>query len=133
MTATAFRYGLGLTLGVLLAAAGAAQTPPTQKAGVPPKIEATAHRISGPFTHENLTVFLIHGEDRIKNKDFLTLQEALKKKKVVVHETQQVNELAIENVSKTEEVFVQAGDIVKGGQQGFARCRGVGRQARAHA
>jgi hypothetical protein len=28
-----------------------------------------------------------------------------------------VNELAIENVSNSEEVFVQAGDIVKGGQQ----------------
>jgi hypothetical protein len=46
----------------------------------------------------------------------LTLQEALTRKKVVVHETKDVNKLAIENVG-AEEVYVQAGDIVKGGQQ----------------
>ncbi len=37
-------------------------------------------------------------------------------KKVVVYETKTVNELAIENVSN-EDIYVQAGDIVKGGQQ----------------
>jgi hypothetical protein len=116
MSATAFPFRLSVTLGALLAATAAAQTPLTEKSSVPTKTEAATRRISGPFTHENLTVFLIHGEDRIKNRDLLTLQEALKKKKVIVHETQQVNELAIENVSQ-QEVFVQAGDIVKGGRQ----------------
>ena len=38
-------------------------------------------------------------------------------KLVIVHETSDVNELAIENVSELEEIFVQSGDIVKGGQQ----------------
>ncbi len=42
---------------------------------------------------------------------------AMARKVVIVHETQEVNELAVENVSRTEEVFIQAGDIVKGGQQ----------------
>jgi hypothetical protein len=37
-------------------------------------------------------------------------------KKVVVYETKSVNELAIENVSD-DDIYVQAGDIVKGGQQ----------------
>jgi hypothetical protein len=74
------------------------------------------YRFSGPFTHDNLTLFLIHGEDQLKNRDLLTLDEALEQKKVIVHETKNVGELAIENVS-TEQVFIQAGDIVKGGQQ----------------
>ena len=78
---------------------------------------AAGYVLSGPYTHENLTVFLIHGADSSPGKQFLTLQEAMDRKVVVVHETQEVNELAIENVSGTEEVFVQAGDIVKGGQQ----------------
>ena len=44
------------------------------------------------------------------------LEQAMGRKMVIVHETNHVNELAIENVS-SEEVFVQAGDIVKGGRQ----------------
>src|SRR5579871_824566 len=75
-----------------------------------------AYRLSGPISHENLTVFLIHGDDQIKGKEILTLDEALQAKKVIVHETQNVNQLAIENVSSCD-VFVQAGDIVRGGQQ----------------
>jgi hypothetical protein len=74
------------------------------------------YRLEGPFTQGNLTVFLIHGKDRIKGQTFITLQEALVQKKVIVRETQSVNELTIENVSR-EEVYVQSGDIVKGGQQ----------------
>jgi hypothetical protein len=77
---------------------------------------AVSYRLSGPYTHDNLTLFFIHGDDQIKGKDILTLDEALKQKKVVVHETKNVNQLAIENVSG-DEVFVQAGDIVRGGQQ----------------
>ncbi len=73
------------------------------------------YRLEGPFTHGNLSVFLIHGQDKIKGS-FLTLQEALVQRKVIVRETREVNELSIENIS-TEEVYVQSGDIVKGGQQ----------------
>lgn len=75
------------------------------------------YKISGPYTHENLTIFLVHGTDTIGGKKFLTLQEAMQRKVVIVHETKDVNELAIENVSGDEEVYVQSGDIVKGGQQ----------------
>ena len=74
------------------------------------------YRLEGPFTQGNLTVFLIHGKDRIKGQTFITLQEALVQKKVIVRETRSVNELSIENVSG-EEVYVQSGDIVKGGAQ----------------
>src|SRR5260370_41598185 len=74
------------------------------------------YRLEGPFTQDNLTVLLIHGQDKIKGQTFLTLQEALVQKKVIVRETREVNQLSIENVSR-EEVYVQSGDIVKGGQQ----------------
>jgi hypothetical protein len=99
-----FVAGLGLTLAAEPAPKAAPQKP------------AVSYRFSGPYTHENLTVFFIHGDDQIKDKDILTLDEALKQKKVMVHETKNVNQLAIENVS-ADEVFVQAGDIVRGGQQ----------------
>lgn len=74
------------------------------------------YRLEGPFTQGNLSVFLVHGKDKIKGETFITLQEALVQKKVVVRETREVNELSIENIS-SEEVYVQSGDIVKGGQQ----------------
>ena len=83
---------------------------------VGPAPEAGNYKVSGPYKHENLSVFLIHGKDRITGRTFLTLQEAITQKKVIVYETQSVNQLAIENVSG-DEVYVQAGEIVKGGQQ----------------
>lgn len=74
------------------------------------------HTLSGPFTHENFTLFLIHGPDRLAGVHYLTLQEAMDQKAVVVHETGNVNELAVENVGSSG-VFIQSGDIVKGGRQ----------------
>ncbi len=74
-------------------------------------------RLSGPYTHKNLTVYLIHGDDVRKGVTPLTLEEAMERDVVVVHETEDVNELAIENISPKHEVYVQAGDIVKGGKQ----------------
>jgi len=73
-------------------------------------------RISGPYTHDNLSIFLIHRAGSDTGKNFLTLQEAMEEKKVVVYETGNVNQLAIENLS-SEEVYIQSGDIVKGGRQ----------------
>src|SRR5207245_1795109 len=52
-----------------------------------------------------------------KDKKFLTLQEALEQKKIVVHETSNVNQLTVENLSPNEEIFIQSGEIVKGGKQ----------------
>jgi hypothetical protein len=72
--------------------------------------------ISKPFASDNLTVFLIKGSDNLKNQNTVTLQEALAEKKVRVRETGDVNNLTIENLSDTL-VFIQSGDIVKGGRQ----------------
>lgn len=94
---------------ILFSFAAMAQVPGNAK--LPP-----AARFSGPFNSGNLSVYLIHGEDKIKDANILTLDEALKLKKVVVHETSNVNELSVENQS-TAYVFLQSGDIVRGGRQ----------------
>jgi hypothetical protein len=73
------------------------------------------HKISGPHVHENLAIYFIHGAGAAGPVP-LTLSEALAKGRVQVIETGRVNELQIENTGE-EEVFVQAGDIVKGGKQ----------------
>lgn len=93
--------------------------PKLQNPTVPRKkeLQISNYRLSGPYQHENLTVFLVHGPDQPDGRMFITLQDAMERKIVVVHETSDVNELAIENTSNIEEVFVQAGDIVKGGRQ----------------
>ena len=101
-----FSLLIGLPLGLFMNAT--AQKPQQQAA-------SSDYRFSGPYTHGNLTVFLVHGKD-ITNKTFLTLQEALAQKKVRVYETKDVNELAIRNLSN-EDIYVQAGDIVRGGDQ----------------
>jgi hypothetical protein len=80
------------------------------------QMQAGDYRLSGPYTHKNLTIFLVHGKNTIKGRSFITLQEALVQKKVVVYETKSVNELSIQNFSN-EDVYVQSGDIVKGGAQ----------------
>jgi hypothetical protein len=76
-----------------------------------------AYTLSGPYTKANLSFYLVHGKDTLAGKPVVTLAEALNKKLLVVHETKAQNQLRVENVSADVEVFIQAGDIVKGGQQ----------------
>jgi hypothetical protein len=80
-----------------------------------PAVAAGDYRISGPFVHANLAIYLLHGKGEAGPVP-LTLQEALARGAVRVHETGNVNQLDIENLAD-EEIFVQSGDIVKGGQQ----------------
>jgi hypothetical protein len=105
------RVGGVLLIGALALAMGqvALAQPPSQPKDAP--------QLSGPFTHDNLTIFLIHGPDRFTLKNYLTLPEALEQKKAVIHETQTVNQLSVENLSPTEELLILSGDILKGGQQ----------------
>ena len=72
-------------------------------------------QVSGPIVHDNLAIYLVHGT-AAGGAVPLTLQEALAKGAVKIHETGSVNALTVENSGK-DEVYVQAGDIVKGGQQ----------------
>lgn len=98
---------VAVSVTVLVARKAQTQTPAPQ---------TNDYRISGPYTHKNLTIFLVHGKELMPGKNFLTLQEALAQKKVIVYETKDVNELAIRNLSN-QDVYVQAGDVVRGGEQ----------------
>jgi hypothetical protein len=125
------RHLLGVSIGILALAAGvfavnaflfqpietSADVGPIEQQTEQTELPTWGHRVSGPYTHKNLTIYLVHGDERMAGKTPLTLEEALATKKAIVHETGDVNKLSIENVSPTEEVYVQAGDIVKGGQQ----------------
>src|SRR5438067_13594790 len=73
--------------------------------------------VSGPYTHENLAIFLFHGADEIDGGGYTSLTEAFEKKHVLVHETGMVGELEVENLSETTDIFIQAGDVLKGGRQ----------------
>lgn len=100
---------------LLIASVGLFITAMAQQAPATTGQDSTKYQLSGPYIHGNLTVFLVHGKD-VTTKTFLTLQEALEQKKVRVYETRDVNELAIRNLSN-EDIYVQAGDIVRGGDQ----------------
>ena len=84
---------------------------------------AESPRISGPYSHDNLAVYLIHGPSD-DAREYLTLDEGLTAGVVVVREKgarqgrdqAEVNSLEIENKSG-KWLFLQAGDIVKGGKQ----------------
>jgi len=94
---------LAIIVGVCLSNAATAQT--------------TNYRISEPVSYKNLSIFLIHGKDENSKGNIITLQEALERKLFVVYETSEVNDLEVENLSKELDVFIQSGDIVKGGKQ----------------
>src|SRR5688572_26920512 len=113
--AAVFALLIALPIGLLLQAE--AQTSSNAGNSAPDAKPATSnYRLSGPYTHKNLTIFLVHGNDLPGHRTFLTLQEALAQKKVIVYETKDVNELAIRNLSN-QEVYIQSGDVLRGGEQ----------------
>ncbi len=103
-----------LVAGAVLAGLVLAQQNPANPA---PRTAAGEYQLSGPYSHDNLAIFLIHGPDRLKGRKFVMLADALDKKKFVIYETQKVNDLTMENLSPNEEVLILSGDILKGGQQ----------------
>lgn len=86
-------------------------------AGAPSDTSTTPRpAVEGPFVHDNLAVYLLRGPDRLELDGVITLAQALEQGKAVVRETGDVNRLEVENLADTG-VFIEAGDIVKGGQQ----------------
>ena len=85
-------------------------SPLTEVSPAPKSIE-----FSGPFVHENLAVYLVHGAS-VAGPVPITLREATAKNAVRVIETKNVNELMVENLGDSE-IFIQSGEIVKGGAQ----------------
>jgi hypothetical protein len=73
--------------------------------------------VTGPYTHKNVSVFLIHSDEQ-DGRDFMTLDEGLKEGVVRVTEKRQeeVGELLIDNRGDRP-VFLQEGDRLSGGKQ----------------
>ena len=74
------------------------------------------YRLSGPHTHRNLAIYLIHRDGLNGGPAPLTLAEALEQGRIKVIETGDVGRLTVRNPGNRD-VFIQAGDIVKGGKQ----------------
>jgi hypothetical protein len=72
--------------------------------------------IDKPILTENLQIFPIKGKSNLNSKKYLALNNALADSAVVLKETGAVNELMIDNNSDSY-VYIQSGDIVKGGRQ----------------
>ncbi|MCB0733708.1 MAG: hypothetical protein H6608_08965 [Flavobacteriales bacterium] len=72
--------------------------------------------IAEPISYKNLQIFPIRGTFNITERTYIALEEAMEKKYVDVVETEQVNELKLNNTSD-QYIFLHSGDIVKGGKQ----------------
>jgi hypothetical protein len=107
--------GLGVVVLALagLWYAGGGATPLPQSAAAAEQV-----RVSAPVSHENLTVFFVHGPDAVATAKVATLQEALEAGWAVVHEDDDnYRDVAVENRSTEYDLFIQEGDIIKGGKQ----------------
>ncbi len=75
-------------------------------------------KIHQPVKYGHLDLYLITGKTSSSHiKSLKTLKESLADKTGVVKETGDVNQLAVQNKSKKLDLFINAGDIVKGGKQ----------------
>jgi hypothetical protein len=83
----------------------------------PPRAEPAVLSVSGQHAHGNLQVWLVHGPDGGPQRALVPLADALAGGRVALRETGEVQELAIENITADADVFLQAGDIVQGGDQ----------------
>ena len=81
------------------------------------QMDGTDYRVSGPYKHDNLAIYLIHQKDA-KNDEYITLDEGLKNGTIVVTEkkNEQVSQLMIQNGSG-KPLFIQEGDRLRGGKQ----------------
>jgi hypothetical protein len=81
------------------------------------KLEGKAFRVSGPYAHKNLSVFLIHSATQDQRK-FLTLIEGIKKGLVKITEKGdgQVEVLLLDNRSRLP-LYLQEGERLQGGKQ----------------
>jgi hypothetical protein len=94
-----------------------------QSAQTPLAALAAGFTLEGPFTHANLTVYVVRGSTS-DAREYITLDQGLTARTVAVREKgtragqdqAEVNTLEIENRSD-KWLFLQAGDIVKGGKQ----------------
>jgi hypothetical protein len=90
---------------------------PGKKASAEVDVDGTSYRIHGPFTHQDLTVFLLCSS-RQDGHNFLTLDDGLKEGLVTIteQENERVGALQIENRSDRP-LYLQEGERLVGGKQ----------------
>ncbi|HEV3078379.1 MAG TPA: DUF6569 family protein [Gemmataceae bacterium] len=90
---------------------------PGKKASAEVEVDGTAYHIQGPFSHQDLMVFLLCSKRQDEN-DFLTLDEGLKEGLVTIteQEHERVGALWIENQS-ARPLYLQEGERLIGGKQ----------------
>jgi hypothetical protein len=81
------------------------------------KLDGTTYQIHGPYSHEDLAVFLVCS-DRKDEHDFLTLDEGLKEGlvKITEQEQERVGALWVDNQSDRP-LYLQEGERLQGGKQ----------------
>jgi hypothetical protein len=111
------RFGSIAVAAAVLLAVGVFFLLPNKQAAAEVEVDGTAYRIRGPYTHQDLTVFLLCS-DRQDGSDFLTLDEGLKEGLVTIteQEHEQVRALQIENLSDRP-LYLQEGERLVGGKQ----------------
>lgn len=87
---------------------------PVELLGQAPHASDPSAALSEPVSFDGLTIWLIDGADRPAHP-YLTLEQALASGSVIIY-NENSQTLAIINRSDTD-VFIQAGDLIKGGQQ----------------
>ena len=104
-------------LPALLVAVGCQRAAVPGPASAEFELDADALQVTGPFAHENLSVFLIHAENQ-DDRDFITLPDGIEQGLVKVSEQahEQVGALQVDNRSDRY-LFLQEGDRVVGGKQ----------------
>jgi hypothetical protein len=76
-------------------------------------VKDSKFEVAAPVTHANLSVFFIHGPAAAAEPKVITLQDALNQGLATVHDQ---GMLSVDNRSNLP-LFIQGGDIVKGGNQ----------------
>jgi hypothetical protein len=111
------RLGSIAAAAIVLVALGVFFIFPGKKASADVEVDGTVYHIRGPFTHQDLTVFLLCSR-RQDGEDFLTLDEGLKEELVTITEQEQerVGALCIDNHSDRP-LYLQEGERLLGGKQ----------------
>jgi hypothetical protein len=111
------RLGSIAAAATVLLALGVFFALPGKKASAEVEVDGTVYHIHGPFTHQDLTVFLLCSS-RQDEHNFLTLDEGLQKGLVTITEQEQerVGALWIDNHSDRP-LYLQEGERLLGGKQ----------------
>jgi hypothetical protein len=105
----------GLCAVLLLSGCQCGQTTDADSAEL--SLDGADLRVTGPYEHENLAVFLIHADKQVEG-DYLTLDEGLRQNvvKITEMEQEQVGELQLDNQSD-QPLYLQEGERLSGGKQ----------------